>query len=114
VEDVSLLSQLGLQTNSEKVQQPVRLYKWGQAYALNRAHSDLIVLKRLLLGDRVDSLYAMLDESYRHYVAFCDQYEEAGQQLPLIVQVRPPAAGWLIRILQCCFRNAELGCWLRF
>jgi hypothetical protein len=88
VEDASLLSQLGLQTTSDKVEQPVRQYKWGQAYALNREHSDLIVLKRLLLGDRVDSLYAMLDESYKRYVAFCDQYEDAGQQLPLIVQVR--------------------------
>ncbi|KAF6263399.1 Septin-domain-containing protein [Scenedesmus sp. NREL 46B-D3] len=87
VEDASLLSQLGLQTNPDKqVEQPVRLYKWGQAYALNREHSDLIVLKRLLLGDRVESLYAMLDESYKRYVAFCEQYEEAGRQLPLIVQ----------------------------
>ncbi|WIA23027.1 hypothetical protein OEZ86_009942 [Tetradesmus obliquus] len=86
VEDASLLSQLGLQANSEKVEQPVRQYKWGQAYALNREHSDLIVLKRLLLGDRVDSLYAMLDQSYKRYVEFCEQYEEAGNQLPLIVQ----------------------------
>lgn len=88
MEDASLLSQLGLQANSEKVEQPVRQYKWGQAYALNREHSDLIVLKRLLLGDRVDSLYAMLDQSYKRYVEFCEQYEEAGNQLPLIVQVR--------------------------
>uniref|UniRef100_A0A383VIX7 Septin-type G domain-containing protein n=2 Tax=Tetradesmus obliquus TaxID=3088 RepID=A0A383VIX7_TETOB len=86
VEDASLLSQLGLHANSEKVEQPVRQYKWGQAYALNREHSDLIVLKRLLLGDRVDSLYAMLDQSYKRYVEFCEQYEEAGNQLPLIVQ----------------------------
>jgi hypothetical protein len=88
VEDASLLSQLGLQATAEKVEQPVRQYKWGQAYALNREHSDLIVLKRLLLGDRVDSLYAMLDQSYKRYVEFCGQYEEAGRQLPLIVQVR--------------------------
>jgi hypothetical protein len=38
--------------------------RWGAAYALNREHSDLLTLKRLLLGDKVDSLYAMLDESY--------------------------------------------------
>ena len=43
----------------------MRKYKWGTAYSLNREHSDLLLLKRLLMGDRVDSLYAMLDESYR-------------------------------------------------
>jgi septin family protein len=47
------------------VSQPVRKYKWGTAYSLNRDHSDLLLLKRLMLGDKVDSLYAMLDESYR-------------------------------------------------
>lgn len=85
IADRALLSQLGL-TQSE-VEQPVRDYKWGAAYALNREHSDLIVLKRLLLGDRVESLYAMLDESYAKYVAFCEQYEEAGKQLAMVVQV---------------------------
>lgn len=85
IADRSLLTQLGL--SQSEVEQPVREYKWGAAYALNREHSDLIILKRLLLGDRVDSLYAMLDESYAKYVAFCDQYEDAGRQLPLVVQV---------------------------
>lgn len=79
------MAQLGL--SQTEVEQPVRAYKWGAAYALNREHSDLIVLKRLLLGDRVESLYAMLDESYAKYVAFCEQYEESGKQLPLMVQV---------------------------
>jgi septin family protein len=41
--------------------------RWGAAYALNREHSDLLTLKRLLLGDKVDSLYAMLDESYNRW-----------------------------------------------
>lgn len=90
IADRALLSQLGL--SQTEVEQPVREYKWGSAYALNREHSDLIMLKRLLLGDRVDSLYAMLDESYLKYVAFCEQYEEAGKQLPLVVQVSMAAA----------------------
>lgn len=88
ISDRTLLSQLGL--SQSEVAQPVREYKWGAAYALNREHSDLIILKRLLLGDRVDSLYCMLDRSYEKYVAFCDQYEEADKQLPLVVQVGVP------------------------
>jgi septin family protein len=59
------LADLGLDPSSGGVSQPVRKYKWGTAYSLNRDHSDLLLLKRLLMGDRVDSLYAMLDESYR-------------------------------------------------
>lgn len=50
------------------------------------SHSDLIVLKRLLLGDRVESLYAMLDDSYSRYVAFCTAFEESGKQLQMVVQ----------------------------
>ncbi|WIA23940.1 hypothetical protein OEZ85_013580 [Tetradesmus obliquus] len=82
--DSALAAELGL--DQPEVQQPVRNYRWGAAYALNREHSDLLTLKRLLLGDKVDSLYAMLDESYNRYLNFCQQYEANGKQLPLIVQ----------------------------
>lgn len=82
--DPALQMELGLE--SPEVQQPVRCYRWGSAYALNRDHSDLLILKRLLLGDKADSLYAMLDESYNRYLTFCKQYEANGKQLPLIVQ----------------------------
>lgn len=61
----ALIADLGLDPNCGGVSQPVRKYKWGTAYSLNRDHSDLLLLKRLMLGDKVDSLYAMLDESYR-------------------------------------------------
>jgi len=44
--------------------QPVRSYKWGICYPLNREHSDLILIKRLLLGDGNESLYTMLDDAY--------------------------------------------------
>lgn len=44
--------------------QPVRSYKWGTCYPLNREHSDLILIKRLLLGDGNESLYTMLDDAY--------------------------------------------------
>jgi septin family protein len=70
----------------DKPEQPVRHYKWGAVYPLNRGHSDLIVLKQLLLGGRVDSLYAMLDESYTRYVQFCGLFEENDRQLQLILQ----------------------------
>lgn len=62
--DPTLLASLGLD-GGDNVKQPVRNYRWGSCYPLNRAHSDLILLKRLLLGDQVESLYAMLDDSYR-------------------------------------------------
>lgn len=65
VHSTALLNDLGLDPSSGGVAQPVRKYKWGTGYALNRDHSDLLLLKRLMMGDRVDSLYAMLDESYR-------------------------------------------------
>ncbi|WIA12746.1 hypothetical protein OEZ85_006381 [Tetradesmus obliquus] len=84
-DDPAFLQSMGLE-GLEKPVQPVRHYKWGAVYPLNRGHSDLIVLKRLLLGDRVDSLYAMLDESYSRYVAFCGLYEENDRQLQLILQ----------------------------
>jgi septin family protein len=84
-EDPAFLQSMGLE-GIEKPVQPVRNYKWGAVYPLNRGHSDLIVLKRLLLGDRVDSLYAMLDESYSRYVQFCGLYEENDKQLQLILQ----------------------------
>lgn len=65
VQSTALLKDLGLESATSGVSQPVRKYKWGTAYTLSRDHSDLLLLKRLLMGDRVDSLYAMLDESYR-------------------------------------------------
>eukprot|EP00879_Flechtneria_rotunda_P004846 GHRR01005119.1.p1 GENE.GHRR01005119.1~~GHRR01005119.1.p1 ORF type:complete len:330 (+),score=119.43 GHRR01005119.1:1209-2198(+) len=80
----NLLGALGLRQTDFK--QPVRRYRWGAAYAFNHEHSDLLLLKRLLLGDKVGSLYALLDESYRRYVEFCQQYEDAGQQVPVLVQ----------------------------
>lgn len=80
------LAALGLECAADNPTQPVRQYKWGAVYPLNRGHSDLIVLKRLLLGDRVDSLYAMLDESYQRYVQFCSNYEENDKQVQLAVQ----------------------------
>jgi hypothetical protein len=68
----ALLADLGLDPSTVKgVPQPVRKYKWGTAYTLNRDHSDLLLLKRLMMGDRVDSLYAMLDESYRCVNGVC-------------------------------------------
>lgn len=79
-------------------------------YPLNRSHSDLIVLKRLLLGDRVESLYAMLDDSYSRYMAFCNAFEESGKQLQMVVQVGWKSGGccdvhlWLAKLLgMCCF-----------
>lgn len=84
-DDPAFLKSLGLEGIAKPVQ-PVRHYKWGAVYPLNRGHSDLIVLKRLLLGDRVDSLYAMLDESYNRYITFCTAFEENDRQLQLIVQ----------------------------
>jgi septin family protein len=35
---------------------PVRQYLWGTCDAADRAHSDFIVLKRLLLGDKVSCI----------------------------------------------------------
>lgn len=86
VHSPALLSDLGLDPSSGGVSQPVRKYAWGTAYSLHREHSDLLLLKRLLMGDRVDSLYAMLDESYNRYTDFCAEYEQCGKQLPMLVQ----------------------------
>ena len=82
VTDQSLLTAIGL---TGPVSQPVRRYKWGDCYPLNREHSDLILLERLLLGDAVGSLYALLDDSYERYVKFCGKFEEAGKQLELVL-----------------------------
>jgi hypothetical protein len=84
-DDPAFLESLGLSDVQNPVQ-PVRHYRWGACYPLNRGHSDLIVLKRLLLGDRVESLYAMLDDSYARYMTFCNAFEEAGKQLQMVVQ----------------------------
>ncbi|KAF6251737.1 Septin-domain-containing protein [Scenedesmus sp. NREL 46B-D3] len=84
-DDPAFLESLGLSDVQSPVQ-PVRYYRWGACYPLNRGHSDLIVLKRLLLGDRVESLYAMLDDSYARYTAFCSAFEDSGKQLQLVVQ----------------------------
>lgn len=64
--DPAFLSSLGLSPEEMggEAKQPVRSYGWGSCYPLNRGHSDLILLKRLLLGDQVESLYSMLDDSY--------------------------------------------------
>jgi septin family protein len=82
INDPGLLTAMGM---TGPCSQPVRHYKWGDCYPLNRDHSDLILLKRMLLGDQVESLYAMLDDSYHRYVGFCAAYEEAGKQLQLVV-----------------------------
>lgn len=34
---------------------PVRRYLWGDCEAANRKHSDFILLKRLLMGDKVQA-----------------------------------------------------------
>lgn len=88
LQDPSFLTTLGLSPEEVggEVKQPVRSYNWGCCYPLNRGHSDLILLKRLLLGDKVESLYAMLDDSYTRYVQFCESYEENGKQLQMVVQ----------------------------
>lgn len=53
--------------------QPVRQYAWGAVYPLAReCQSDLLPLKRLLLGDQVEVLHTLLDDSYRRYVEFCE------------------------------------------
>lgn len=80
------LASLGLEEVAQNPSQPVRQYKWGSVYPLNRGHSDLIVLKRLLLGDKVESLYSMLDDSYSRYVQFCSNFEENDKQVQLAVQ----------------------------
>ncbi|KAF6246111.1 Septin-domain-containing protein [Scenedesmus sp. NREL 46B-D3] len=53
-DDPAFLESLGL-SDVQSPMQPVRYYRWGACYPLNRGHSDLIVLKRLLLGDRVEA-----------------------------------------------------------
>jgi septin family protein len=67
LKDPAFLQSIGLAPEEVggEAKQPVRNYHWGNCYPLNRGHSDLIVLKRLLLGDQVESLYAMLDDSYK-------------------------------------------------
>ncbi|KAF8067209.1 glpF [Scenedesmus sp. PABB004] len=91
-DDPAFLASLGLEGVSNPTQ-PVRHYRWGAVYPLNRGHSDLIVLKRLLLGDRVESLYAMLDDAFDRYVAFCAAFEAAGKQLNMVVQDTCTAGG---------------------
>lgn len=81
----AFLAALGLDDITNPIQ-PVRQYQWGAVYPLNRGHSDLIVLKRLLLGDRVESLYAMLDDSYQRYIQFCSSFEDNDKQVQLVVQ----------------------------
>lgn len=67
LKDPAFLTTIGLapEEMGGEAKQPVRTYSWGNCYPLNRGHSDLILLKRLLLGDQVESLYAMLDDSYK-------------------------------------------------
>jgi septin family protein len=83
--DRNFLASLGLE-GVHNPTQPVRHYKWGVCYPLNREHSDLILLKRLLIGDRVESLYSMLDDSYSRCMTFCQNYEECGKQLQHMIE----------------------------
>lgn len=66
---------------------PVRAYAWGSVHPLRREHnSDLLPLKRLLLGDACQSLYLLLDDAYARATAFCCAYEDAGKKLAVLVQ----------------------------
>jgi len=84
--DESLLAMVGPHGLYRHVQ-PVRQYPWGAVYPLAREHqSDLIPLKRLLLGDQVENLQALLDDSYKRYVSFCEEFEDYEQELQALVQ----------------------------
>lgn len=84
--DAELLSMVGPFGTSRMVQ-PVRQYQWGAVYPLARTHhSDLLPLKRLLLGDQVGTLLALLDDSYKRYVTFCEEFAEYGGELQALSQ----------------------------
>ena len=46
----------------------------------------MIPLKRLLLGDQVSSVLALLDDSYHRYTMFCEDYEDYSHELTAVVQ----------------------------
>jgi hypothetical protein len=61
-DDARLLSLVGPDGLSDP-HQPVRSYPYGAVHPYEQ--SDLIALKRLLLGDQVESIYALAEDSYR-------------------------------------------------
>jgi hypothetical protein len=65
VADPGFLKNLGLQ-GVDAPAQPVRQYRWGNVYPLSRGHSDLIVLKRLLLGAIITWLGKIIQLSCAH------------------------------------------------
>jgi hypothetical protein len=79
VADPGFLKNLGLQ-GVDAPAQPVRQYRWGNVYPLSRGHSDLIVLKRLLLGAIVAHAHpcacsaACLDRLWAVYIVFSTVY----------------------------------------
>lgn len=85
--DEKLLSMVGPH-GLQRPLQPVRQYSWGASvYPYAREHqSDLIPLKRLLLGDQIETLQAMLNDSYKRYVDFCEEYAEYDEELQALVQ----------------------------
>jgi septin family protein len=84
--DEELLSMVGPHGMNRPVQ-PVRQYQWGTVYPLAREHqSDILPLKRLLLGDQVNTLYAMLEDSHKRYVAFSEEFAEYGEELQALAQ----------------------------
>lgn len=86
--DEYLLSLIGPNGGVQRAQ-PVREHAWGVVYPFARQHnSDLLALKRLLLGDQVEALQALLQDSHGRYVQFCDEYEEYQHELQALVQVR--------------------------
>lgn len=83
--DEELLSMVGPQGLLRQVQ-PVRQYQWGAVYPFQReCQSDIIPLKRLLLGDQIGALYVLLIDSYKRYWVFCEEYEEYSQELPALI-----------------------------
>eukprot|EP00775_Hariotina_reticulata_P002620 gene2620-2921_t len=77
----------------EKTGEPMRRHLWGDCNAADRNHSDLILLKRLLFGDKVNSLWQLLDDAYDRYASFCEAYEAAGHKLPQLVADACAACG---------------------
>lgn len=84
--DEELLAYVGPFGQQQHVQ-PVRQYSWGAAYPWSRAHhSDLIPLKRLLLGDDLSGLHAMLEDSMKRHRCFCKEYCEFEFELQALMQ----------------------------
>jgi septin family protein len=84
--DDELLSLIGPQGFTHQAQ-PVRQHQWGAVYPFRReCHSDIIPLKRLLLGDQIGVLYVLLIDSYKRYWAFCKEFEDYSQELQALVQ----------------------------